>query len=200
LRRHAYAAPQLRRTKRNCALETFGSTNYIVCSMARTYDRRNRAATTILTITHRRPTRSWRHRHALRTPLLRAGAGVVSEVLLYTTFTTKSPQNGTSLGNADMFYSPAWRHSSDSGLVGSTFSFPAPMRATPSVIFYNDTTTSSSPGNWGFYNGSIWANATGMGTLTVNNYQIAPSLDMGFSSNFNQNYLMRGGFSASAEL
>jgi hypothetical protein len=118
----------------------------------------------------------------------------------FTTFTTKAPVNGTSLTGADRFYSAAWRHSAGSGIVGSKFNFPTPMRAIPSMTYYNSTGTSSSSGVWGVYDGNAWSNGTSMGELSVTIYEVTPSVSVSFSSDFNHNYLIEGAFSADAEL
>ena len=117
-----------------------------------------------------------------------------------TTFTTKAPQNGTSISNVDNYYAPAWMHSSGSATVGSRVEFAVPMRAVPTITYYNSTSVSSNSGIWGRYEGSVWQDgfsAMGVHGLSSRGFCPAP---YGLSGNNTTNYLILGGYAAEAEL
>ena len=117
-----------------------------------------------------------------------------------TTFTTKAPQNGTSLINADAYYAPAWMHSSGSGTVGSRIEFAVPMRAVPTIIYYNGTNVSSNSGIWGIYDGSAWQDgSTFMNAHGLSSRGFCPAAN-GLTGNNTTNYLLLGGYAAEAEL
>ena len=114
-------------------------------------------------------------------------------------FRTMSPQNGA-LGTNNRYYSPAWKHSSASALVGSVNNFPVPMRTAPTISFYRDTGVSNTDGRWGYYISTSWQTASGaMGTQMLTHVGFTPSLQNSQSS-ITQNYLILGGWAADAEL
>ena len=114
-------------------------------------------------------------------------------------FQNTAPGNG-SLGAENRYYSPAWKHSATSNIVGSLSNFPVPMRASPTMTFYRDTGVSSTDGRWGYYNASSWTTATGdTTTQMLSHVGFTPSLPNSESS-VTHNYLILGGWAADAEL
>jgi hypothetical protein len=82
--------------------------------------------------------------------------------------------------------------------VSITYTFPAQMRATPSVVFYTSI-NGAGPAKWNYYSAGVWAtgdaqvNAASSTNLTVN------MLGMSGLTAYNA-YLVAGNFTASAEL
>lgn len=114
-------------------------------------------------------------------------------------FQTIEPQNG-SLGAPNRYYSPGWKHSSGSGIVGSVNNFPVPMRTTPTITFYRDTGVSVTDGRWGYYNSTSWQTANAaMSTQMFSHLGFTPHLPNSETS-ITQNYLLLGGWTADAEL
>ena len=114
-------------------------------------------------------------------------------------FRTVSPQDGA-LGTDNRYYSPAWKHSSGSGLVGSVNNFVVPMRTKPTMTFYRDTGVSSTDGRWGYYNSSSWGTASAATGVQMHSHLgFTPSINQSETS-ITQNYLLLGGWAADAEL
>jgi hypothetical protein len=117
-----------------------------------------------------------------------------------TTFTTKAPENGASISTLDNYYAPAWMHSSGSATVGSRVEFAVPMRADPTITYYNSISVSSNSGIWGRYDGSLWQDGfSAMSAHGLSSRGFCPA-PYGLSGNNTTNYLILGGYAAEAEL
>jgi len=113
-------------------------------------------------------------------------------------FQSIAPGNG-SLGVSNRYYSPAWKHSATSNIVGSVNNFPVPMRTSPTMTFYRDTGVSSTDGRWGWYNASSWTTGTSTTTQMLSHVGFTPAVGNSGDST-THNYLILGGWAADAEL
>lgn len=114
-------------------------------------------------------------------------------------FRTMSPQDGA-LGAENRYYSPCWKHSGSSRLVGSVNNYPVPMRTTPTITFYRDTGVSSTNGRWGYYNATAWQTAPLAQSVQMNSHLGFTPMVANSESSLTKNFLTLGGWAADAEL
>jgi hypothetical protein len=78
--------------------------------------------------------------------------------------------------------------------------FPQPMRATPTITYFNSNVAPSPTANrWFVYSGGNWINSTGIASGELSTLYVSPNIDLsGLTVGYS--YLVSGFLTASAEL
>jgi hypothetical protein len=77
--------------------------------------------------------------------------------------------------------------------------FPQPMRAKPTIVYYDTNVSGSSPGIWLYYDGTNWTAVTTLTTGESSELYVSANLDK-TGLTFGRTYLTSGYLTASAEL
>jgi hypothetical protein len=107
--------------------------------------------------------------------------------------TGTTPANGLSINPQGV---AGWTTFSSTAARSPFIYYPVTMRATPSLTLYSCTNDTS--GQWGIYTGS-WDGSSGQASEGTNKH-FNVRIDNGISGASNQSYLMRGNWTADAEL